>query len=212
MYRNVAYLSKEQTVRLYTWDKDGKRVWFDIPYKPYYYVETNAKRSDDKTSLYNTPLRKREFPNEYRRRDSIASQRADLNRSGQPSTAIRLFENISPVQQFLIDQYCQQNDTPEFTQFPIKAVFVDIETYSPDKFPEPSLASDTVNVITAYDSLTKKYHTWGLGPYKVKDDDVVYTNCGSERELLIKFVEYIRSDHCQAGIVNFLIYRISLIE
>ena len=102
MYRNCAYLSRQGLVRLYTWDADGSRVHHDIPYRPYYYIETNNKRSTDKNSLYNTPLRKVEFPNEYFRRDSISRLRGER---GGSSEDIRLFENIGAQQQFLIDQY-----------------------------------------------------------------------------------------------------------
>lgn len=181
-------MPREQTVRLFTWDKSGKRVWFDLPYRPYYYVETGNKRPGDKMSLYNTPLRKVEFLNEYKRRESI-------DKASNPGEDTRLFENISTTQQFLVDQYWQQNDTPEFSQFPIKTVFVDIETYSPDKFPEPSLAEDTINVITVYDSIKKKFFSWGLGEYRSRAEDVEYINCKTERELLGGFVKYITSDH-----------------
>ena len=191
MYRNIAYLSRQGVVRLYTWDAEGKRVHYDVPYRPYYYVETTNRNSYDEMSLFNTPLKKREFPNEYYRRDSI--QKLKNGETGQ-FEEIRLFENIGTQQQFLIDQYWQQNDSSEFSQFPIKFVFVDIETYSPNEFPTPEKAKDQINVITCYDSIAKKFYTWGLGEWKPSRDDVVYVNCRSERELLVKFIEWIRKD------------------
>ena len=191
MYRNVAYMSRDQTVRLYTWDKDGKRVWFDLPYRPYLYIEPGTKQRSDKISLFKTNLRKKEFANEYRRREYINDQSRQRCSDGP----LRIFESVSAPQQFLIDQYWQQSSTPEFSQFPIKVCFVDIETYSPDAFPTPERASDTVNVITVYDSIDKKFYTWGLGEYTTERDDVVYKNCSSERELLLSFVQYIESDH-----------------
>lgn len=191
MYRNVAYMSRDQTVRLYTWDKDGKRVWFDLPYRPYLYIEPGTKQRSDKISLFKTNLRKKEFANEYRRREYINDQSRQRCSDGP----LRIFESVSAPQQFLIDQYWQQSSTPEFSQFPIKVCFVDIETYSPDAFPTPERASDTVNVITVYDSIDKKFYTWGLGEYTTERDGVVYKNCSSERELLLSFVQYIESDH-----------------
>ena len=62
---------------------------------------------------------------------------------------VRIFENISVLQQFLLDSYWEINDTPEFTKNPLKIHFIDIETYSPDDFPVPDKAKDTVNVITS---------------------------------------------------------------
>tara|TARA_Y100000310_G_C20702883_1_gene831618 strand:+ start:9672 stop:12311 length:2640 start_codon:yes stop_codon:yes gene_type:complete len=191
MYRNIAYLSRQGTVRLYTWDGEGSRVHYDLPYRPYYYVETTNSNSCDAMSLYNTPLKKREFPNEYHRRQAI--QKLKNNETGQFED-IRLFENIGTQQQFLIDQYHQQNDSLDFSQFPIKFVFIDIETYSPNEFPSPEKAKDTINVITCYDSITQKFYTWGLGDWKHSRDDVIYVSCVSERELLVKFIDWIKKD------------------
>ena len=116
-------------------------------------------------------------------------------RAGDDNATIRLFENIGAPQQFLVDEYWRTNNTEEFTQHPIKVCFVDIETYSPDEFPIPERAKDTVNVITVYDSIAHKYYTWGLGEYNNDDDSVVYKHCRSERELLLCFVNYISSDY-----------------
>ena len=191
MYRNVAYLSREGVVRLYTWDADGNRIHNDIPYRPYYYVETTNRNRCDGMSLFNTPLMRREFPNEYHRRESIQKLKSD---QGGQYDEIRLFENIGAQQQFLIDQYHQQNSDAEFSKFPIKFVFLDIETYSPDEFPTPEKCKDTINVITCYDSITKKFYTWGLGEWKPSVENVEYINCRSERELLVRFIEWIRKD------------------
>ena len=189
MYRNVAYLSRQGVVRLYTWDAEGNRVHHDLPYNPYYYIETTNTRSYDKMSLFNTPLRKREFPNEYHRRETIQKMKSD-----NPNEDVRIFESVGAQQQFLIDQYHKINHENTFSQFPIKYVFLDIETYSPDEFPTPERCKDTINVITCYDSITKKFYTWGLGDWKPSRDDVVYVNCTSERELLVKFIAWIEKD------------------
>ena len=117
MYRNVAYLSKDRVVRLFTWDEDGNRVSYDVPHEPYYYVET--KSAPDAMSLYNTPLKKVEFRDEYARQSRIKELRRRL---GDGCDNIRLFENVSILQQFLTDRYWEQNDSPDFTRFPIKVL------------------------------------------------------------------------------------------
>ena len=190
MYRNIAYLSKDQVMRLFTWDDDGNRMNVDLPYKPYFYIETNAKSKSNKTSLFQTPLKKVEFPNEYRRREAI-----ERYKSGDTEATVRLFENVSPQQQFLIDRFCTVNDSLEFSKYPIKIAFVDIEVYAPGEFPTPEKANDPVNVITVYDNLSNKFYTWGTGEYTPTRTDVVYKNCRSERELLVGFIDYIKSDH-----------------
>ena len=177
-------------MRLFTWDKDGSRVHFDLDYRPYFYIETASQRESDRTSLYQTKLRKREFPNEYRRREAI-----DRMRGGDDTAELRLFENLGAPQQFLVDEYWRTNSNDDFTQFPIKVCFVDIETYSPDEFPIPERAKDTINVITVYDTITQKYYTWGLGEYNTSNADVIYKNCTSERQLLVEFVNYIKTDY-----------------
>ena len=77
----------------------------------------------------------------------------------------------------------------------MKVMFLDIETYSPDAFPEPDQANDTINVITVFDTLASKYTTWGLGEYTSKADDHKYIECQSERELLVRFVDFISHDY-----------------
>ena len=52
MYRNAAYLPNTQTMRLYTWDEDGKRISYDTTYEPYLYLETN--NTPDAKSIFNT--------------------------------------------------------------------------------------------------------------------------------------------------------------
>ena len=104
MYRNVAYLSRDQIMRVFTWDEDGTRVSYDIPYQPYYYMEPNDGRKGDRVSLYDTPLIKFEFPNEYRRRQAIDRLLEQEKRKDQQDRgSVRLFESISTVQQFLVD-------------------------------------------------------------------------------------------------------------
>ena len=194
MYRNLAYLSREQLVRLFTWDEDGNRVSYDVPYEPYFYSEVKHG-SSEKTSVFNTKVVKTTFPNEYRRREaveklSLQEKQKDPDQRGP----VRLFENVSTVQQFLIDRYWQENSKPEFSQHPIRVQFIDIETYSPGEFPVPEKANDVVNVITIYDSIDRKFYTWGLKAYTPKQDNVEYVHCSSERELLVCFIDFIRRE------------------
>lgn len=193
MYRNVAYIPEEGVMRLFTWDNDGKRIETDISYSPYFYLETSNAKSADKMSIFKTPLKKQMFLNEYKRRDAV-NRRMDELRGEDEKTVVRLFENISGPQQFLVDQFWKVNNLPDFTKFPVRFAFIDIETYSPDAFPQPELANDTVNVITLYDSETKKFYTWGLNPYKTKSSNHVYYHCETEKRLLFDFVKYIKTD------------------
>jgi DNA polymerase elongation subunit (family B) len=63
-------------------------------------------------------------------------------------------------------------------------------------FPNPEDPYHTINVITCYDNFSKKFHTFGLKPYTAKlQSNVIYTHCDNERELLIKFIEYMEADY-----------------
>lgn len=149
MYRNVAYLPRDQVVRLFTWDDTGKRIAVDSTYEPYIYLETNNHA--DCKSIFNTPLKKKKFRNQ-----------AERSRYLKDNKVTRIFENFSVHQQFLLDAFWRDNEKPEFNRHSLRVLFIDIETYSPDEFPMPDDPQHTVNVITAYDTLQKHFYTWGL--------------------------------------------------
>ena len=182
MYRNVSYSPQDQSISLYTWDENGKRVTAKSTYEPYIYLETN--NAPDAMSLFNTKLKKKRFKNQY-----------DRSRYLKDNKVVRVFENFGVYQQFLLDAYWQENEKPEFTKHQLKVHFIDIETYSPDAFPNPQDPCDTINIITIFDTLSKKFYSWGLKPYTAKTPDVIYVACKSEEELLRKFVDFFSNDY-----------------
>lgn len=179
MYRNVYYDSYNELYKLFTWDKAGNRITLDCSYNPYVYVEYD--KGTDGVSLFKTNLKKKSFKNQSQRRKWIA-------RSGTK----RLFENISTDQQFLCDLYWDQNIQENFNKHPLVTYFVDIETYSPDEFPHPDRAKDTINVITIYDTSTKSFITWGLKRLDKPINGVRYVYCETEHDLLQRFMKYIK--------------------
>lgn len=181
MYRNAIYNGRTQSVRLFTWDTDGKRVSYDVTFNPYLYVEDPR---GDKTSIFNTKLKKRIFTTAYERNKFI-----------NDSKIKRVFENLPASQQYLIDTFWTENEKPEFSKHPLKTVFIDIETYSVDSFPDIDNPNHTVNVITCYDTFTKKFNTFGLHPYVASNKNVNYVHCKNERQLFIKFIEYLEEDY-----------------
>ena len=46
-------------MRLFTWDKDGKRIALDTTFEPYIFLETN--NHSDATSIFNTKLKRKKF-------------------------------------------------------------------------------------------------------------------------------------------------------
>ena len=83
MYRNVVYEPSREQMRLFTWDKDGKRIEVVKSYNPYLYIEPKDKRHSNATSIFKTPLRKVIFKRESERRQFIRNNQIK-----------RLFENL----------------------------------------------------------------------------------------------------------------------
>lgn len=182
MYRNVYYDPREQLVKLFTWDKDGRRIAMDCSYNPYLWIESKGKTGQK--SLFNTDVIKKEFGNQWDRSKYI-----------RESGRTRIFENIGPEHQFLIDTFWKNHQDDTFSQHPLKIFYIDIETYSPDAFPIPSEAKDVINVITIFDSLKNKFITWGLGKITKDIPNCKYVKCDSEVVLLSKFLEYLEKDY-----------------
>lgn len=180
-YRNCVYNSRTQSVRLFTWDAEGKRIQCDASVSPYLYIEDPA---GDKTTIFGTKAKKKIFNNGYER-----------NKFLQDSGIKRVYENLPVVQQYLLDTFWMDNEKPEFAKNDLKVTFIDIETYSVDSFPDVDDPQHTVNVITCYDNFTKKFHTFGIKPYTGTNSNVNYIQCRNERDLFIKFIEYIEADY-----------------
>jgi DNA polymerase elongation subunit (family B) len=181
-YRDIHY-DKRGIVHLWTWDEEGNRVKIEEPFKPYIYIESSQHK--DAVSVYETNLRKIEFPNQFERRRYVE----------QTGTS-RIFYNLKPEQQYLIEKFGHVNNTPDFTKFSLKVFFLDIEVYSPDKFPKAEEATEPINLITVYDISNDMYVTFGLEkPYTPKNSNCRYIQCATEVELLKKFIKFWSSDY-----------------
>jgi DNA polymerase elongation subunit (family B) len=179
-YRNAVYNYKDQVVEIHTWDKKGERIVTSVPCLPYFYYEDITGEA---TSIFNTCLRKKEFNNYF-----------DKTKYLKERGLKQVFDNYSPVQQTLIDTYWKYNDTEDFAKFALKIFFLDIEAVGKGAFSTPEDASVEINVITIYDSSTKKYKVWGNQQYSSKEEDVDYYFCTTEEELLTRFINYIREN------------------
>ena len=207
MYRNCVYNNKTKSVHLFTWDSEGNRVTQQLNYKPYLYLED---KNGDARSIYGTSLRKKEFSTLW-----------DKNKFVKDGGIKRLFENLPPYQQFLIDSYYHCCEDDDFSQYPLKVMFLDIECPGiiGGKFPEPELAENVIDLLTCYDSLKRVYTTFGLKSYDEKEKNVKYIHCKSEEDLLKKFIGHFSSDYpdCLVGYnsanfdIPYLINRITKI-
>ena len=198
MYRYACWDKRSKSIKLFTWDEFGNRIILDKPFSPYVYIEDARGKYK---SIFGTPLIKKEFCSPFERERFI-----------QDSGITRLFEKIKPAQQFLMDEFQHVKDDPDFTKFPLKICFFDIETAptSRDEFPLVQETTGTENtqptystlapisLLTVHNNLTNKYTTFGINEFTgnlPEDLDCEYVYCETEYELLNSFIEYLEEDH-----------------
>ena len=182
MYRNASYNPREGTVYLRTWTEDGKRIDTEVPFTPFLYIEKDDAK--DGKSVFKTPLKKMYFKNTFER-----------NKFVNETKNLRLFGNLPVDQQFLVEMFKSNVHEQDFSKFPLKVYFIDIETFSPGAFPIPTEAKDPVNLITIYDTSDGKIYTWGLKKeYKPKLKNATYYCCESEEDLFERFVNFWKKD------------------
>jgi DNA polymerase elongation subunit (family B) len=184
MYRNIYYDYKNSVIHLWTWDENGERSKIEVDFEPYLYVEDS--KSNDGVSIYNTKLKKLKFQSNSKRKSYVETVSNN-----------RIFYNLNPDQQFLLDTFKNEVSNPNFSANPLRIYYLDIETYKKnetDPFSPPEEAKDSINVITIYDTLEQKYHVWGIKPYSCKDDDVFYYKCNDEKHLLSDFLKFWRKN------------------
>jgi DNA polymerase elongation subunit (family B) len=179
-FRNIHFNNKLGAIQLWTWDATGKRIEVVSSFEPYLYLESNNHQ--DAKSIYHQNLKKLSFKNNYER-----------NKFVKESDITRVYHNLPPEQQFLLDTYKDGISA----DFPLKIFFFDIETYSKDrKFSTPEEATDPINLITIFDSLSQKFYTWGLKKnFSTITEDVVYVKCSDEEELLELFIKFWKKDY-----------------
>ena len=185
MYRSASYNPFNESVFLRTWSDEGVRIETEIPFRPYLYLEKEG--ATDATSIFKTSLIKKQFKNSMERKKFVDS-----------TSNKRIFHNLAPEQQFLIEMYREQNNNPEFSKHPLKVFLLDIEvdTTIDSAFPTPEKAAVPINLITVYDTLTKATHTWGLKQrYNPTLPDCVYHYCNTEEDLILQFVDFWKSDY-----------------
>lgn len=178
MYANIVYNYKDSSIWYSTWDEYGNKTEKVVPFKPYLFIKDNG--AHDAISIYEEYLRRMEFKDAGARRKFTEGTK-------------KTYFNLPVCQQFLIDQFRGQQETDEFSKNPLRVFFLDIETYSPNGFPNPLEAKDEITVITVYDSITKHYNVFGNGyQYYAKDDDVIYYYYPDEDKMLRGFVRWWR--------------------
>lgn len=183
MYRNCVYDNKTRSVHLWTWDSNGNRVFEQVPFNPYLFLED---KTGNYKSIFGTLLKKREFETGW-----------DRNKFVKNSGIKRLFENLPPYQQFLIDNFWNSAYDDSFSQYPLKIMFFDLECPGEigGQFSDAEKAENPINLMTCYDNFSRRFNVFGLKPYHTVRDDVIYHHCKSEEDLLKRFLKFFKSDY-----------------
>ena len=181
MYRNCVYNNKKRQISLFSWNENGERVTETWDYSPYLMLED---KNGEYKSIYGNSLKKKEFVSTYERNNFV-----------KDSGIRKIYENLPPYQQFLIDTYWHSCENDDFSQHPLKICYIDLECTSNTGFPDPEDARVPINLLTFYDSLDEKYYVFGLKPYDNDREDVVYLHCKTEKELLTRFINHFSSDY-----------------
>ena len=94
---------------------------------------------------------------------------------------------------YYIYQYISENYPEEELKFDIgkiKVTTLDIEVASENGFPDVESAAEEVLLITIQDYFSKQIRTWGMGPFKNQQKNVIYRSFDNERDLLMDFINW----------------------
>lgn len=179
MWRNIYYDARKQNMHLWGWDKNGKPHMFVEHFTPYIFIE--SQHHNDATSIFGTSLKRIDFKTLF-----------DLRRYVNIECKTpRIFFNLRPEQQFLLEKFQGVNTERSILEHSLRIFFLDIEVYSPDKFPIPERASEPINLITIYDSQEDELITFGLdNDYTPSNPNHRYYKCNTESQLLKNYLQY----------------------
>ena len=100
----------------------------------------------------------------------------------------KVYGNDRYIYQYISEKYPEEEI--KFDTNKIKISTIDIEVASENGFPDVESAAEEVLLITVQDYATKKIRTWGRGPFKNKQENVIYKGFRTEYELLNSFIDW----------------------
>ena len=100
----------------------------------------------------------------------------------------QVFGNERFIYQYISDKYPQ--DEVKFDISKIRLYTMDIETRSENGFPDVEAADQEMLLISMQDYNTKEIITWGVGAFKLKQDNVYYKQFNNEFDLLSDFIQW----------------------
>ena len=169
--------------------ENGKKVSFNIPFKPHLYVTPNKdykRRSPrDENSWWSLDGRMVEpiIFEGMKEATSFVKQYQDVPNFG-------VYGNTNYVIQYLNEQFPGEI---KWDRNLINVTSLDIECRFGEGFPDPAEADQEITAITLKNNIDDTYYTFGCGEYNkekslMQTHEVRYIKCTDEHELLHKFV------------------------
>ena len=100
----------------------------------------------------------------------------------------KIYGNERFIYQYISEMY--PGDEILFDTNKIKISTIDIEVSSENGFPDVESAAEEVLLITIQDYTTKQIRTWGKGPFKHTQNNLIYKQFETEKELLNDFINW----------------------
>lgn len=151
-YRSVCYTTdanKHGQIILFGFDLNGNPKTFICPWKSY--VKYNVKFKTDEVDIYGHYVATKYFNSKYERDQYVKN-----------ANGLNIVECLKPESEFLHYMFDSDVLKSDFNKQPLRMHYFDIETEISDKFEKPTDARNRINMMTIYDSLTKKFYTWSL--------------------------------------------------
>lgn len=151
-YRSCTYGSDHERngqITLLGFDKAGNPKTFIAPWQSH--IKYNVKFKTGETDIFDRHIATKMFRNAYERSQYVKS-----------ASGISIVECLKPEQEFLHFLFDDDVLDDSFNKQKLRIQYIDIETEISDQFMKPSVADNRINMITVYDNVTEKFHTWSL--------------------------------------------------
>jgi DNA polymerase elongation subunit (family B) len=155
-----------------------------IPFEPTLYIE--AKKPNE------TPWKNLDGRDVYPVRPGTMYDTKNFIDQYSDVEGFRVYSPPSYASQWISENY--QGEI-KWNASDVKVTIVDIETAVEYGFPTPNLAQEEILLITAYNTTTKKFVTFGSRDFNNTNVNVTYVRCNDESHLLKEFLNYWASDY-----------------
>jgi DNA polymerase elongation subunit (family B) len=162
--------------------ENGRKVSFNVPFKPTLYVTNKGNNAHDWNALDGTPVEPIVF--------GSMKEATEFTKQYSNVPNFTVYGNTNYVVQYLNEQFPGEI---KWDRNMINVSSLDIECRFGQGFPNPADADQEITAITIKNNIDDVYYTFGCGEYDtskslMQTHEVRYQKCGDEHELLHKFV------------------------